>query len=292
MRVVVRRKYLIVVFCLAATLTALALTYVVTERYQSYTTLLYPARKSMGFGAQQRAVSPYYTVPSIPSESIARTLETVARSEGVVQQVVRILELDKGPGDFPSGLFGDWGGGFSYGSATEPDRFLQTVRGLQDNFLVESNQEGFSFRLQVLDKDPGQAAAIVDTVARVLIDHLNREQVRSSQQGKEKIEVRLRENLEEITEARVELEGFKKKARISSLSEQISFKIRTLSEYEVELTRIQNELVAIEKMRDELCACRARARRPPVGQRSKLNLECSRRKPRPSATRSDRSARS
>ena len=43
MRVVVRRKYLIVVFCLAATLTALALTYVVTERYQSYTTLLYPA---------------------------------------------------------------------------------------------------------------------------------------------------------------------------------------------------------------------------------------------------------
>jgi len=135
---------------------------------------------------------------------------------------------------------------------TEPDRFLQTVRGLQDNFLVESNQEGFSFRLQVLDKDPGQAAAIVDTVARVLIDHLNREQVRSSQQGKEKIEVRLRENLEEITEARVELEGFKKKARISSLSEQISSKIRTLSEYEVELTRIQNELVAIEKMRDEL----------------------------------------
>ncbi len=42
MRVVVRRKYLIVVFCLAATLTALALTYVVTERYQSYTTLLTP----------------------------------------------------------------------------------------------------------------------------------------------------------------------------------------------------------------------------------------------------------
>ena len=252
MRVVVRRKHLILLFCLAATLTSLALTYVVTERYQSYTTLLYPDQQPMGLRAQQRAVSPYYTVPSVPSESIARTLETVARSEAVVQQVVRILELDKGTGDSQAGLLGDWGGGFSYGSVTEPDRFLQTVRALQDNLLVESSQEGFSFRLQALDKDPGQAAAIVDTVARVLIDYLKRDQVRSTQQEREKIEVRLRESLEEITEARVELGRFKKKARISSLSEQISSKIRSLSEYEVELTRMQNELVAIEKMRDEL----------------------------------------
>ena len=224
MRVVVRRKHLILFFCLAATLTSLALTYFVTERYQSYTTLLYPAQQPLGLGAQQRVVSPYYTVLYVPSDSIARTLETVLRSEAVVQQVVRILELDRGAGDSQAGLFGDWGGGLGSGSATAPDRFLQTVRGLQDNLLVEPSQEGFSFRLQALDKDPGQAAAIVDTVARVLIDHLKREQVRSTHHEREKIEIRLKENLEEITEARVDLERFKKKARIASLSEQVSSK--------------------------------------------------------------------
>ena len=92
----------------------------------------------------------------------------------------------------------------------------------------------------------------MDTVARVLIDHLKREQIRSTQHETKKIEVRLKENLEEITEARVELESFKKRSRIASLSEQISSKIRSLSEYEIELTGMQNELVGIEKMRDEL----------------------------------------
>ncbi len=219
MRVIVRRKHLILIFCLAATLTSLALTYVVTEEYQSYTTLLYPVQLPMGLSAQ---VSPYYTVPSVPSESIAAMLETVARSESVVQQVVRILGLDKRVGDSRAGLLGDLRKVLGSGNPTAPDRFRETVRGLQDHLSVEPNQEGFSFRLQALDKDPGQAAAIVDTVVRVLIDHLKREQVRSTQQEREKIEVRLKENLEEITEARVELERFKKKARIASLSEQIS----------------------------------------------------------------------
>ena len=252
MRVIVRRKHLVLFFCLAATLTSLALTYTVTEEYQSYTTLLYPSRQPMGFRAQQRTVSPYYTVPSVPSESIARTLETVARSEAVVQQVVRILELDKTAGDFQAGLLRDWGEILGPGNPTGQDRFRETVRGLQDDLEVEPNQEASSFRLQVLDKDPGQATAIVDTVARVLIDHLKREQIRSTQHERKKIEVRLKENLEEITEARVELESFKKRSRIASLSEQISSKIRSLSEYEIELTGMQNELVAIEKMRDEL----------------------------------------
>ena len=252
MRVIVRRKHLILFFCLAATLTSLALTYTVTEEYQSYTTLLYPSQQQMGFRTQPRTVSPYYTVPPVPSESIARTLETVARSEAVVQQVVRILELDRTAGDFQAGLLRDWGEILGSGSPTGQDRFRETVRGLQDDLEVEPNQEASSFRLQVLDKDPGQATAIVDTVARVLIDHLKREQIRSTQHETKKIEVRLKENLEEITEARVELESFKKRSRIASLSEQISSKIRSLSEYEIELTGMQNELVGIEKMRDEL----------------------------------------
>ncbi len=249
MRVIVRRKHLILLFCVAATLTSLALTYVVTEEYQSYTTLLYPAQQPMGLGAQ---VSPYYTVPSVPSESVAGMLEMVATSESVVQQVVRILELDKRAGDSRAGLSLDWGRIWTSGSSTAPDRFRETIRGLQDHLSVEPNRDAFSFRLQVLDKDPRQATAIVDTAARVLIDHLNRQQLRSTQQEREKIELRQKENLEEITEARVALERFKKKTRISSLSEQISSKIRSLSEYEVELTKMQNELVASEKMRDEL----------------------------------------
>ncbi len=248
MRVIIRRKHLILLFCLAATLTSLALTYVVSEEYQSYTTLLYPAPQ-MGLGAQ---ASPYYTVQSVPSESIAGMLETVASSESVVQQVVRILELDKRPGDPQAALLGDLERVLSPSRSSLPDRFRQTVRGLQDRLSVEPDREALSFRLQALDRDPGQATAIVDTVARVLIDHLKQEQVRSTQQEREKIEVRLKENLEEITEARVELERFKKKSRISSLSEEISSKIRSLSEYEVELTKMRNELVAIEKMRDEL----------------------------------------
>ncbi len=179
-------------------------------------------------------------------------LETVASSESVVQQVVRILELDKRPGDPQAALLGDLERVLSPSRSSLPDRFRQTVRGLQDRLSVEPDREALSFRLQALDRDPGQATAIVDTVARVLIDHLKQEQVRSTQQEREKIEVRLKENLEEITEARVELERFKKKSRISSLSEEISSKIRSLSEYEVELTKMRNELVAIEKMRDEL----------------------------------------
>jgi succinoglycan biosynthesis transport protein ExoP len=268
LEMIARRKDLILVFCVSATLTSLALTYVFSEKYRASTTILYQPSETVSFSPKvQEALG--FPPPLVPLESIGNTLDEVARSDGVLEQVVRTLRLDQKRKRPASNIFvaafrdtKDWvkqrGAEawqvLKYGRVLPRDPFVQAMSDLRSNLSIERTSKAYTFQLEVLDSDPRLAAAIVDTTAKVLGDVLSTESMRAARATKQRIEARLRQNEQEAAELRASLEGFKRQAEISSLGEEISLKLRGVADFEEEHARVGNDLRAAEKRRDELVA--------------------------------------
>lgn len=270
-----RRKELILTFCLSATITSLALTYVFSERYRASTTLLYQPQES-GSSRPKAQEALGFPPPLVPLESIGNTLEEVVKSDGVVAEVVRALHLDqktkKPASNFLVAAFRetkDWvkqrGGEawqiLKYGRVLPRDPFVEAMASLRNNLSIRRTAKAYTFRLEVLDGDPQLAAAIVNEAAHVLGEFLRVETMRAAREGKERIESRVRQNEEETARLRSALEGFKQQTSISSLGEEISLKLKTVSAFEEDLTKVGNDLRAAEKRRDQLGAQRGQQER-------------------------------
>ncbi len=261
-----RRKFLILTFCLSAAITSLGLTYVFSEKYRTYTTILYRPQQVTTFqNKQQEALG--FPVPLAPIESIVNSLESVAKSTAVAEAIVTKLDLDKPMPKTESNPIRrmitsvkDWtkkNGGkawqiLKYGRIIPEDPLADAIAKLQKDLRINATRRGYTFRLELTDSYPERVAAIVDTAAEVLAELLRGESLRANRNAQEAIEARLKENDIEILETRQSLENFKKTQRISSLSEEISLRLKTISNFEEELNKVKNDLQVEEKRRTEL----------------------------------------
>src|SRR5262245_38523807 len=111
---IARQKSLILTFCLSAMLTSLALTYVFSEKYMSFTTIMSRPDEAVTFRPKLREALGF-PMPLIPLESIGNTLEVVAKSDALLEKVVLDLKLQDRPKRPPSnwiaGVFQDLKGG-------------------------------------------------------------------------------------------------------------------------------------------------------------------------------------
>ncbi|MFH0825701.1 MAG: Wzz/FepE/Etk N-terminal domain-containing protein, partial [Pseudomonadota bacterium] len=267
--VIRRRRTLILSFCLSATLTSLALTYVFSEKYRAHTTLLYRPYQSVQFQLKQQGALGF-PPPFVLIESIGHTIEGVAKSDVVVQQVVRLLRLDQDDVRKPEpnwfkALLRDikkelkafaktvWQI-LKYGRIIEEDRFVEAVRGLQKNIAVKPSKKAYTFILEVIDSDPSRAAAIIDTEAELLAEFLRQENVRVARQGRIEIEGQLQQNEQELSMTRKALEQFKQTEQIFSLTEETSLQLKTIAQLEEEAIRVGKDLRAMERKLKELLA--------------------------------------
>jgi len=90
------RRHLILTFCLSASLTSLVLTYVFSEKYEAYTTILYRPQEAVSFRPKvQEALG--FPPPLVPLETIGNTVEQVAKSDASLAEIVRTLRLRSAP---------------------------------------------------------------------------------------------------------------------------------------------------------------------------------------------------
>lgn len=268
LRPLVLRKSLIITFCLSATLSSLALTYVVSEKYRATTTVLYQPRESVSFRPKVRDALGF-PMPLVALESIGNTLEEVVQSDAVVEQAVRILHLDvKEKKPAPNWLVAayrdvkdrvkqyrdDSWQILKYGRVLPKDPFAQAMMSLRQNLSVKRTSKAYTFKLEALDEEPERAARIVDTVGALLSKFLTGEQVRVAGQAREKIGPRLKQSADEIAALRARFEAVKRKAGVSSLSEELSLKLETVNSFERDLATVHNDLHSLENKRAELIA--------------------------------------
>lgn len=263
--IVLRQKYLILTFCVSAALTSLALTYVFSEKYVAYSTILYQPNEAVTFRPKDREALGFPT-PLVSLESIGNTLDEFAKSDGAIERVVRALRLDvKRPRPESSWFMTtfhsvkdtvkEYGGKtwqlMRYGRVLEKDPFGQAMADLRKNLTIRRTAKAYTFRLEVVDNDPAMAAVIVDRAAEVLSKFLEDERLRLARETREGLATRLGQNEGEIAALRNQLENFKKDTKVSSLSEELSLKLKTVASFQEEYSRARNDLEALQQKREE-----------------------------------------
>ncbi len=171
----------VVVFVLSAVLTALALSYVYSEKFESYITISYRTQEVTRFKSQQSEAvgSP---APVVPFKVIAQTLQEVLKSNAVLGDVVDTLRLDvntttyEGPwyvvlfrqtkDDLRAWAQKAWML-VKYGRLIDEDPRQQAIQDLRENIAV-INRDSYIFGVVVRDRFPDRAAKIADHLGQVL----------------------------------------------------------------------------------------------------------------------------
>ena len=264
--IVARYKYLILTFCVAAAVTSLAMTYVMSEKYRAYTTVLYQPNESVSFRPKERDALGF-PPPLVSIESIGNTLDEMVKSDASLEEVVTSLRLDQKRPRPPSNWFvmtfhdvkdkaKEYGGNawqlLRYGRIIEKDPFREAVANLRKNVTTSRTAKAYTFQLAVIDSSPQIAAETTNRLAATLAKSLEEARLRLARERRVGLEARLRDNEAEIAALRVKLDTFKREAKVSSLGEELSLKLKTVSEFQEESARAQNELRALLMKRAEL----------------------------------------
>lgn len=206
------QKGFIILFCASAILTALALTYVASDKYEAATTISYRPQEITRLKAEDTHAfgSPS---PAPPFEVISKSLNELVKSESILHSVVLELHLDR---TFPPPTDELWYEHWyritkefamdstskawmmlKYGRVIEEDPVVAATKKLRQSvILVDKN--AYIFYIVVRDKYPLRAPMIVDAIAAHLVDYLRDDQREPGTMKKSQIESLLQEKEKEV----------------------------------------------------------------------------------------------
>ncbi len=261
----VHRRALVLTFVVSATVSSLLLTYLASEKYEAATTVLYQPREEVSLQPKTRDALGF-PMPLVPLESITNTLEEMVKSDALLERAVSELHLDQKQQPPPGWIAAsyrevkdhikEWSANLwqvlKYGRLLSKDPFAAAVTQLRENLSVKRTNKTYTFELHVQHENPRRAAEIVNTVARLLSDFLVGEQVRVARDAQAKIEPPLSQSTQEVAQLRASVESFKAETGVSSLSEEVSLKLKTISGLDEDLAGTFSTRRSLEKKSDEL----------------------------------------
>lgn len=262
-----RYRSLILTFVVAATLSSVLMTYIVAEKYTATTTVLYQPGESVTFRPKVHDALGF-PMPLVPLESIGNTLDEVAHSDALATQVVRELHLDekapitgnifvrayKETKDYVKELRGDAMQLLKYGRILPKDPFSDAVAGLKDNLKVKPSTKAYTFELQVTDTNPQRAAMTVDTVGRILSEVLIKADADAAHNVQQRLAPQLKQSTEEVLALRKRIAAFKSRSKVSSLNDELSLRLKSVSSFQDELATVEHSLDAAEQKQKQLAS--------------------------------------
>jgi uncharacterized protein involved in exopolysaccharide biosynthesis len=256
----------ILLFCLSAIATSLALTYIVSDKYESATTLSYrpqevtrlKAEDSQAFGAPS---------PVAPFEVIAQNLTELVKSESILKPVVIELKLDqevRAPEGGPwyerwyratKKLVLDWSDKawmvLKYGRVIEEDPVLAATKRLRRNVTVV-DKTAYIFYIVVRDKYPRRAAMIVDAIAARLVDYLREDQRAPGSTKRVQIQRLLESKEKEIARYQKDIERLLTRNELVSSELEAQQTVARWSEMELARVRLEGEITETRKRLGDL----------------------------------------
>ena len=274
-----RYKWPIVVLCLSAVINAVALTYVVTEKYESTALVLVRPQEDInitGRGKEKEALSfPLSTL--VPFGAIARTYGEVIRSEAVATKVVEELGLDQEQvsknwfrrwKDKIKGYLKDAWTYLKYGRLEASDPFNDAVELVKQSLKVTPTKDTYVFEIAATFKDPDVASAIVNSAASVFVEY-NRN-IYDAERGstREFLEQQLTESEATLDLERNDIQAFKERNGIVSLGRELRNKIDQLAEFENKQQLAEQDIAAasaeIKFLNDQVGSGKSRGPEPRI----------------------------
>jgi uncharacterized protein involved in exopolysaccharide biosynthesis len=255
LRLLGRHRTTIALMCASAALTALVLTYALTERYAASALVLVRPQEQMqmvGSGSDKQTLD--FPLPQVvPFEAMTRTFGEVIRSSAVVGPVVERLGLDqptvetmwwKRLKNWSKNRLSDAWALLKYGRIEEQDPKEAAIETVQTFLTVEPTKDTYVFQIAYLASDPGVAAAVVNAAADVFVEY-NWELYRAEKsKGREFVGEQLAESEAELARAREPMRAFKERNQSVLLERELAAKVETLASNRTELSRTAADIAA------------------------------------------------
>lgn len=255
-RVLSEQRGFVIVFVLSAMLTALGLTYVLSDKYEASADISYRVQEVTRFKAQQNEAmgSP---APQAPFKVISSTLQEVLRSDAILRDVVLAMKLHvKDPVVRGGPWYRQWYVAakewakeygtsawslLKYGRIVEDDPVDAAVEELRANIQVV-NRDSYVFRLVVRDRVPERAARVVDHLSGVLAGWLLESDRRPGRDRSEQLRVLLDQKGAELSRRRRDIEALLSDNRITSVQEDSTQLTQQMFSLQSEVLRLNSEI--------------------------------------------------
>jgi uncharacterized protein involved in exopolysaccharide biosynthesis len=255
LRVLAEQRSFVLVFVASAALTALALTYVYSERYESYTTISYRVQEVTRFKPLQNEAMGF-PAPQAPFKVIGQTLQEVLKSDAILAEVVRDLHLDRKEPAADRPWYGwlretvreyasDAWKLLKYGRLVEEDPTAAAVRQLRSSVKV-TNRDSYVFVLQVRDKYPERAAQIADRLSAVLADWLLEMDRQPGRTRAEELGKLVEEKRQLMDRQRADIESLLRESGVASVQLESDRLTDNLASLRLERLRLSSEIARAE----------------------------------------------
>ena len=262
LQVLVQQKTFILLFCISATLSALALTYITSEKYESAITISYRPQEVIRFKAyESEAFGAPLPIP--PFNLISKNLDELVHSEPLLRLVVLELNLHEeisGPVGGPwytklyqetkkylMNLRSDIWMYMKYGRLIEEDPVFSATKKLRKNVMFV-DKSAYIFYIVVRDKYPKRAPMIVDSIATHLIDYLHKEQKTPGTAKAEHLGGLLLQKSHNIEKLELELEELMTQNLIVSSTLEAEQSMSRWSALELERIQVESEIKKSEAL--------------------------------------------
>lgn len=251
----VEQKQFIIVFCLAAVLTALALTYIYSEKYEAGTQIFYRQEEvTLMKPMEQQAFGS--AAPSTPFKVVSKTVDDIVHSWAILRPVVEDLKLYvenrvyEGPWwtrwykktkDWVKDCAKDLWMMLKHGRYIEEDPVNGAINGLSENLSVE-NKDSYVFTIGVRDKHPERAARIADAIAEHLVTFLRDQSVQAGRGKRQQLERLMDAKNKEVQGFHSAIEVFMAEKQLVSISDEIDNGMERLSQIEQSRVILRNEI--------------------------------------------------
>jgi uncharacterized protein involved in exopolysaccharide biosynthesis len=261
--ILIEQKEFILVFCLSAILSSLALTYVFSERYVAFTNIYYrPLERSL---LRQKDVEAFGgPAPVAPFNVIIQSLQDIIRSDAILGLVVEELGLDKpakpeyahwylrwyhNSKDFIKSLLLDTWSLLKYGRVIEEHPKVKAIIEVRKGISVQATKDSYIYILSVKDKYSERAAKIVDTAGQYLVNWLKEQDHSPAQSKCLQLQERLEEKEAEIRRLRDDRDTLLKENDFIAAAEETAEGVKNLYAVEQEAVHLEAQ---IEEKRERL----------------------------------------
>jgi uncharacterized protein involved in exopolysaccharide biosynthesis len=242
-------------------LLALALAYVVPEKYEAETKVLIRPRKAAAEDQAMKSLMDYPVSFNIPVDTMAKTYAEVMGSEAVAARVVDALHLDtlKPPPEprwwkrwyreardlAKLALVRTWEF-LRYGRIEQKDPHQEAVEKVMKGLKAKPITDTFLFSLKASNADPEMAARVANAAAQAFIDYTRQARMDEEGTGARDIRQRLAVVRGELDGARGRLQEFGEGTTAASIERQLQLRLDELSKFESSRAAITQQLSGLQ----------------------------------------------
>jgi succinoglycan biosynthesis transport protein ExoP len=246
---------------------ALAVTYVLPEKFEAATTVLIRPRRGNASDQTAKSMMDYPVSFNIPVDAMSKTYAQVMGSDAVVTRVVDRLHLDtlQPPRDprwwkrayqeardvAKLAVVRTWEF-LRYGRIEPVDPYRDAVETVKKNLDAAPVTDTFLFSLKASNTDPELAALIANTAAEVFIEYTRQARMDEEGTGARDIRLRLDKVRAQLDDARTRLQAFGDGTAASSLDRELQLSLDELSKFQAARAGVAQHLNGLRAETDAL----------------------------------------